>query len=112
MVNLKQTLAPLHVETRFLRINVTNATFLVTKLNVQILPCVISFIDGMGKDRIIGFEGLGRGTDRFNSGDLEYRLLDAGVLTRPVLLSDPSLKVQSGSSRKHKEVDDDDSDWD
>lgn len=109
-----ETLAPLHLDTRFLKINVTNAAFLVTKMKIQVLPCVIAFIDGVSTDRIVGFEGLGRGTDRFNTRDLEARLLSAGVLARPVLLNDPSLKVQTAAKSKAiSHIDDvDDDDWD
>ena len=106
-----KTLAPLHLDTRFLRINVTNAAFLVTKLKVQVLPCVLSFIDGLGKDRIVGFEGLGRGNDRFDTVDLEARLLTIGVLARPVLLNDPSLHVHKQSMTKQAD-DVGEDDWD
>ncbi|KAL9087174.1 MAG: hypothetical protein Q9159_003741 [Coniocarpon cinnabarinum] len=105
------TLAPLHNETRFVRINVSNAAFLVTKLKVQVLPCVLAFIDGVGKDRIVGFDGLGTGSDSFGTPDLEARLLHAGVLSRPVLLREPSLKVQSKSSIVQEDSIDED-DWD
>ena len=57
------------------------------KLNVQILPCVISFVDGVTSDRIIGFEGLGRGNDKFTTRDLEVRLLTSNVLVRPKISS-------------------------
>ena len=89
-------MAPKHFDTRFLRINVENAPFLVTKLKVQVLPCVLAFIDGVSVDRIIGFEGLGNNVDTFTARDLEARLLQAGVLTRPKLLAagDNSLRRQ------------------
>lgn len=91
----------------------TNAPFLVTKLQVQVLPAVIGFVDGVGKDRIIGFEGLGRGTDRFTTRDLEERLLGSGILRRAVLTNDPSLKVQAGKrSVRGADAPDDDDDGD
>lgn len=109
-----ETLAPLHVDTRFLRINVTNAAFLVTKMKIQVLPCVIAFIDGKGVDRIVGFEGLGHGTDRFNTRDLESRLLNTRVLARPVLLNDPSIQVRTEKKNQQAKIEDsgDDDDWD
>ncbi|CAG8519123.1 3840_t:CDS:2 [Paraglomus occultum] len=69
-------LAPIsqkHFKTRFVKINVENAPFLVEKLKVQVLPCVISFIDGISVDRIVGFEELGN-TDSFTTAALELRL--------------------------------------
>lgn len=40
-----------HIKTKFVKIKVENAPFLVEKLQVKILPCVISFIDGVAVDR-------------------------------------------------------------
>jgi len=54
----------------------------VTKLKIQVLPCVLGFVDGVGVDRVIGFEGLGRTPDSFTTRDLEARLIRAGVLVR------------------------------
>lgn len=99
-----KTLAPAHLQTKFLRVNVENAPFLVTKLKIQVLPCVIAFVDGVGVDRVVGFEGLGFGDD-FKTKDLERRMLTAGVLVRPQALK----AVHSG--KRVDEVDDED-DWD
>ncbi|RUP42659.1 thioredoxin-like protein [Jimgerdemannia flammicorona] len=51
-------LARTHFQTKFCKINVENAKFLVEKLKVQILPCVIAFINAIAVDRydIIFFE--------------------------------------------------------
>lgn len=73
-------LCSVHLEARFVRMNVEHAPFLVTKLNVRVLPCVIGFLDGVSADRIIGFEGVGYSEDTFKTADLENRLLEAGVL--------------------------------
>jgi len=64
------------------KINVEHAPFLVTKLNVKVLPCVIAFIDGVSVDRVVGFEGLGYGEDTFRTNDLERRLVEVGVLEK------------------------------
>ena len=107
-----QALAPKHFDTRFIRINVDNAPFLVTKLKVQVLPCVIAFINGVGQDRIIGFEGLGQG-DRFTTMDLEARLLGAGVLTRAKISEDIAAAAKSRSRQETKQEEEyDDDDWD
>ncbi|KAF2790065.1 thioredoxin-like protein [Melanomma pulvis-pyrius CBS 109.77] len=82
MDNHLESLAPAHYEARILKINVDNCPFLVTRLKVQVLPCVIAFVDGIGVDRIIGFEGLGRTPENFTTRDLEARLIRANVLSR------------------------------
>jgi hypothetical protein len=98
-----------------LKVNVDNAPFLVTKLKVQVLPCVISFIDGIGVDRIIGFEGLGNG-DNFTTKDLETRLLGSRVLVRSKLSDGHGSGNPLGWGRKAKsedrKVEDDDEEWD
>jgi len=101
-----EVLAPKHFDTRFIKINVENAPFLVTKLKVQVLPCVIAFVNGVGQDRIIGFEGLGQG-DKFTTMDLEARLLAAGVLTRAKITGE-----ERRTSAKKVEEEYDDDDWD
>ncbi|MCJ1458590.1 hypothetical protein MMC28_008963 [Mycoblastus sanguinarius] len=77
-----EALAPVHLHTRFLRMDVEHAPFLVTKLNVKVLPCVIAFVEGVSVDRIVGFEGVGYSEDTFKTGDLERRLVGCGVLER------------------------------
>ncbi|KAI4095521.1 MAG: hypothetical protein LQ339_007208 [Xanthoria mediterranea] len=113
-----EQLAPLHFETRFLRINVENAPFLVTKMKVQVLPCVIAFNKGISVDRIIGFEGLGYTEDTFSTQDLERRLLQSGTLIRPKANGGHeagSLHRNhngSGSRTRATKPDEDDDDWD
>ncbi|KAL8693661.1 MAG: hypothetical protein Q9218_001571 [Villophora microphyllina] len=110
-----EQLAPLHFDTRFLRISVDNAPFLVTKLKVQVLPCVIAFKKGVSVDRIIGFEGLGYSEDTFSTKDLERRLLRSGTLVREKLTDAPGpwQKAQlSGSRLRISQADHDDDDWD
>ena len=46
-----QTLAPKYFNTRFLRVFVENVPFLVEKLSIKVLPCVICFVQGVTKDR-------------------------------------------------------------
>ncbi|KAF2404693.1 thioredoxin-like protein [Trichodelitschia bisporula] len=106
-----EALAPKHFDTRFLKVNVDNAPFLVTKLKVQVLPCVIAFVDAIGADRIIGFEGLGNG-DNFTTKDLEARLLQSGVLVR-AKLNEADARGFIGTGRKPaKQEEEDDDDWD
>lgn len=51
-------LAEKHLQTKFLRIDVEDAPFLVTKLSVKVLPVVILYINGIESNRLIGFEKL------------------------------------------------------
>ena len=53
--------------------------FLVVKLGVKVLPCVLCFIDGIVIDRVVGFDDLGN-QDTFQTEVLERRLLKAGVI--------------------------------
>ncbi|KAH9045547.1 thioredoxin-like protein [Lactarius pseudohatsudake] len=73
------TLAPKYFNTRFLRVFVEKVPFLVEKLGIKVLPCVICFIKGVTKDRIIGFEELGN-VDGFSTATLELRLLHTGQI--------------------------------
>ncbi|KAH8683080.1 thioredoxin-like protein [Tricladium varicosporioides] len=104
-----ETLAPKHFDTRFLKMNVENAPFLVTKLKIQVLPCVLAFVDGKSVDRIVGFEGLGYTQDTFTTKDLEARLLASGVVQRAKATQDAG--VRFGVKAEKKEESDDD-DWD
>jgi thiol-disulfide isomerase/thioredoxin len=98
-----------HFDTRFVSINVENASFLVVKLGIQVLPCVISFIDGVGVDRIIGFEGIGYKPDSFTASELEARLLACGVLVRAKMNKDDDRR-RMVTEQKEEDVNDDD--WD
>ncbi|KAH7340019.1 thioredoxin-like protein [Pyrenochaeta sp. MPI-SDFR-AT-0127] len=103
-----ESLALSHYEARFLKINVDNCPFLVTRLGIQVLPCVIAFIDGIGADRIIGFEGLGRTPESFTTRDLEARLIRADVLARnKVTKEDERQRIQKSKARQ----DDEEEDW-
>ena len=77
-----EPLAEKHYEARFVSMNVDNAPFLVVKLGIQVLPCVLAFVDGVSVDRIVGFEGIGKRPDSFTAAELEARLLACGVLAR------------------------------
>ncbi|KAF3049664.1 hypothetical protein E8E11_009074 [Didymella keratinophila] len=107
-----ESLAPSHYEARIMKINVDNCPFLVTRLGVQVLPCVISFIDGIGADRIVGFEGLGRSSDNFTVRDLEARLIRAGVFTRNKVTKEDEEERKQRSKMAAKYDDENDDDWD
>lgn len=104
-----QELAKKHFDTRFLKMNVENAPFLVTKLKVQVLPCVLCFIGGVSVDRIVGFEGLGYTPDNFTTKDLEGRLLSSGVVQRAKATGNTGVRFGVKAARKE---DSDDDEWD
>lgn len=91
--------------------NVENGPFLVTKLKVQVLPCVIAFVDSVSVDRIVGFEGLGYTPDTFTTKDLETRLLSSGVIQR-AKTTEGATGVRFGVKAPKKVESDDDDDWD
>jgi len=73
-----ELIAPHHFGTRFIRVFVENVPWLVEKLQIKVLPCVVCFIGGVSKDRLIGFEELGN-DDAFTTATLELRLAQSGV---------------------------------
>jgi len=105
-------LAPKYFGTRFLRVFVENVPWLVERLAIKVLPCVVCFIDGVTKDRLVGFEDLGN-DDKFETATLEWRLLNSGVMQKedrsaPAIVygAKPAVRQQIRGQR------DDDSDFD
>jgi hypothetical protein len=88
--------------------NVESAPFLVTKLKIKVLPCVLSFIDGVSVDRIVGFEGLGYTSDNFTTKDLETRLLASGVIQRAKATENGGVKL---GVKVVQEEESDDDEW-
>ncbi|PYH40664.1 thioredoxin domain-containing protein [Aspergillus saccharolyticus JOP 1030-1] len=134
-----RALALQHHEVRFARVDVRDTPFVVEKLKVRVLPCVIGFRDGLAVERLVGFEGLGAGgrdgTDGFSTATLEKRLVWKEILTQTRLknMSNSSdysdedsdddtsgrqngrRTIRSGNSRLRRlgdSEDDDDDDWD
>ncbi|KAF9883517.1 hypothetical protein FE257_003392 [Aspergillus nanangensis] len=125
-------LATHHHEVRFARADVRNTPFIVEKLKIRVLPCVIGFKDGIAVERVLGFEGIGLGgndgTNGISTTTLEKRLLLSGILAQSRFkakdddsdFSDPGSDeeqrgggrrtIRSGRARIHE--DDDDDDWD
>ena len=60
-------------DTKFLKVEAEKAPFLVEKLKIKVLPCVISFKNAIAFDYLIGFEELGN-KDDFTYQDLKRRL--------------------------------------
>jgi thioredoxin-like negative regulator of GroEL len=68
-----------HISTKFVKIDAEKTAFFVGKLQVRMLPTILCFVDGVAKDRIVGFEELGA-RDDFRTEVLEERLRDAEVI--------------------------------
>jgi hypothetical protein len=56
------------------------APFLVDKMKIKVLPCIVSFMNGHGVDQLIGFEGVGKEVDDFATSALEERLAFSGII--------------------------------
>lgn len=76
-----QTVAQQHYETRFVQVDATEAPFLTTKLAIKVLPCLIGYIKGQERFRVVGFEGLSRDGGRdVSDDDLESALERAKLI--------------------------------
>lgn len=73
-------LAQKHATTLFLRINVDNCPFLVSKLNIKVLPFVVCYTQGQEVLKIVGFSKLGNNPDHFPVSSLEALLTSKGVI--------------------------------
>ncbi|KAL4967787.1 thioredoxin domain-containing protein [Aspergillus stella-maris] len=129
-----RALASRHQDVKFARVDVRETPFVVEKLKIRVLPCVIGFSDGVAVERVLGFEGLGiagnDGLEGFSTATLEKRLLKAGVLSQTRFNADEdegsdagSEDDEEGDNRKGRRGirsgnlranngDDDDDDWD
>eukprot|EP00467_Chlorarachnion_reptans_P003360 CAMPEP_0114513148 /NCGR_PEP_ID=MMETSP0109-20121206/15395_1 /TAXON_ID=29199 /ORGANISM="Chlorarachnion reptans, Strain CCCM449" /LENGTH=302 /DNA_ID=CAMNT_0001692961 /DNA_START=249 /DNA_END=1157 /DNA_ORIENTATION=+ len=101
-------LARKHLCAHFLYINAEKCPFFVKKLQIRMLPTVICFVDGVAKDRVVGFSDLGN-KDDFETIVLERRLAESGCIPKP-----PKEKkgIVYGAIRSRKEDDEDDYDFD
>ncbi|GAA5925354.1 hypothetical protein JCM10213_008771 [Rhodosporidiobolus nylandii] len=73
-----EKLAAKHTDTLFVKADVANVPFLVTKLDVKVLPCVIGFVDGISKMKLVGFDEL-EGGDNFSTASLEVGMVHCGA---------------------------------
>lgn len=74
-----RNIAAVHTEAKFVYLNAEKAIFFIKKLQVQVLPTIICFIDGIAVDRVVGFEDMGN-KDDFSTLALTRRLIKSGVL--------------------------------
>lgn len=104
-------LAAQHFRTRFYCFNAEKGRWIAEKLKIQVLPSVLVFLDGVVKDRIIGFDDLGN-TDSFETRALEDRLGRSGVIDIVGAVAAGSNKIFGFSKRAAVEDNDSDSDSD
>ncbi|KAL4902442.1 hypothetical protein BDW74DRAFT_158580 [Aspergillus multicolor] len=127
-----RALAARHQDVRFAKVDVRETPFVVEKLKIRVLPCVIGFLDGVAVERVLGFEGLGpggsAGLEGFNTASLEKRFLAPGILSQARFNgddgegSDEGNDEEDGDDRKGRQSirtgttrvfrEDDDDDWD
>lgn len=67
--------------TQFLYIDAEKTPFFVERLNIRTLPTLCMFIDGVMKDKLLGFQGLSG--DEFLTFELAAKLAEAGVIESP-----------------------------
>ena len=91
-----------HTEAKFMTMNAEKAPFFVQKLQVQMLPEIVCFMDGVVLDRVCGFEELG-GKDEFPTILLARRLVQTGVIKA-------KNRIEKGQMKISKKVRDDISD--
>eukprot|EP00045_Choanoeca_perplexa_P008050 m.73589 g.73589 ORF g.73589 m.73589 type:complete len:204 (-) comp14336_c0_seq1:1096-1707(-) len=80
MMKHLRDLAKLHYTTRFVAVNAEKAPFLAQKLQISVLPTVLCFIDGVVKEKLVGFDVLGN-SDNFSTKELEFRLSMCKVIS-------------------------------
>ena len=95
-----------HEECRFVRIDAERCPFFIAKLNIQMLPTIIMFQDGIALDRICGFDELG-GADDFPTINLTRRLIRGGVLWANNRKEKGLMKVTKTSNRRNDSSSDD-----
>jgi thiol-disulfide isomerase/thioredoxin len=78
-------LAPRHVECKFMKMDADKSPFFIQKLQVQVMPTVVVFRDGLAVARLVGFDGLTEGLkeghfNEFKTEALEGWLAKAGCI--------------------------------
>jgi thiol-disulfide isomerase/thioredoxin len=68
-----QELAPAMLAVKIVKVDVERCPFLVEKLKVNVLPCLVLFHNDVAVDRVLGFEGCGD-EEALDAGQLRSRI--------------------------------------
>ncbi|PIO74796.1 hypothetical protein TELCIR_03181 [Teladorsagia circumcincta] len=100
-------LARKHTGTRFIHVNAEKVPFIVTRLNIRVIPTIAIVKDQQTIDYIRGFDDLG-GIDDFKTEVvLETRLAKSGVIRVDKVKTEPQkMKIIRGAGTVK------DDDWD
>ncbi|GEQ70085.1 hypothetical protein JCM33374_g3761 [Metschnikowia sp. JCM 33374] len=98
-------LAEKHLALHVLAIPAENASFLVAKLKIKVLPFVVVYRNGQEIARIVGFEGIGGSEEAVTITALESKLVQCGAITRRTI--NTGAITRSAAAEK----DDSDDDW-
>ena len=82
------------------------APFFVKKLQIQVLPTIVCFVDGIAVDRVVGFADLGN-KDDFPQIALTRRLIKGGVLKALNREEKGQIKIKRGVDSDSDDGDDD-----
>eukprot|EP00210_Caulerpa_lentillifera_P001892 g1820.t1 len=107
------SLARKYIKTRFIKLSAMDAPFFTAKLKVQVLPCLMWFVNGVAVGRLVGFDELS-GKDDFSTSCLENRLLNEEVI-QPVTKAEESVetsRVRRGLMYGKLDSEDESSDFD
>ena len=115
-----------NADVAFGRVDVKTAPFVVEKLGIRVLPCVLGFVKGVVKGRVTGFEGIAWGGKESTTSvthALEGKLVEWTILKKQLIedgdgSDDEQVeekKPHNGrrgiSGKKQQDIDEDD-DWD
>ncbi len=95
-----------HPEAKFVKLDAEKAPFFIKKLQIQVLPTVVFFKDGVAVDRIVGFEDLG-GTDDFHMITLSRRIVKSGIIKPKLKGEDGRMLLSMGKEDSDSGSDDD-----
>ena len=104
-----RNIAKTHPEAKFIYLNAEHSPFFVQKLQVQVLPTIIIFLDGVAVDRVVGFEELGN-KDDFPQIALTRRLIRTGALRAITKVEKGQININKGGRRRANDSDDDSGD--
>lgn len=99
----------------FAKVDVSDAPFVVEKLGVRVLPCVVGFAKGIVKGRVTGFEGIcwdSKEEDPRVSKALEEAIFDWGLIKQKMLRdehdtdsdSDNATEEYSGAGKSQRGI--------